>query len=47
MKFCREAHYVLHRFVSVSAIFGTCTIVSVDGKLVEAKMCTFTKFSTS
>jgi hypothetical protein len=26
----------------VSAKFGTCTIVSVNGTLVEAKMCTFT-----
>ncbi len=36
-------------FVSVIAMFGTWTLVSVNGTLVEAKMCTFTlaKFSTS
>jgi hypothetical protein len=28
--------------MSVSAKFGTCTVVSVNGILVEAKMCTFT-----
>jgi hypothetical protein len=34
------------RFLRVSAKFGTCTIVSVNGILVEAKMCTFTLEST-
>ncbi len=29
-------------FVSVSAKLGICTVVSVNGTLVEAKMCTFT-----
>jgi hypothetical protein len=30
------------RFVTVNAKLGTCTVVSVNGTLVEAKMCTFT-----
>ncbi len=30
------------RLVCVSAKFGTCTVVSVNEILVEAKMCTFT-----
>jgi hypothetical protein len=34
------------RFVSVSAKFGTYTVVSVSGTLVESKMCTFTLEST-
>jgi hypothetical protein len=34
------------RFVWVSAKFGTCTVVSVNGTLVEAKMWTFTLEST-
>ncbi len=34
------------RFVWASAKFGTCTFVSVNGTLVEAKMCTFTLEST-
>ncbi len=34
------------RFVCVSTKFGTCTFVSVNGILVEAKMCTFTLEST-
>ncbi len=29
-----------------SAIFGTCTVVSVNGTPVEAEMCTFTLEST-
>ncbi len=33
-------------FVSVSAKFGICTVVSVNGTLVEAKMRTFTLEST-
>jgi hypothetical protein len=33
-------------FVWVSAIFGTCTVMSVNGILVESKMCTFTIEST-
>ncbi len=38
--------YTVIRFVSVSAKFGTCTVVRVNGTLVEAKMCTFTLEST-
>ncbi len=38
-------HTVL-RFVWASAKFGACTVVSVNGTLVEAKMCTFTLEST-
>jgi hypothetical protein len=34
------------RFVWVSAKFGTCTVVSVNGTLVEAKMCIITLEST-
>jgi hypothetical protein len=34
------------RFVWVSAKFGTCTVVSVNGTLIEAKICTFTLEST-
>ncbi len=33
---------VVIRFVWVSAKFGTCTVVSVNGTLVEPKMCTST-----
>ncbi len=32
---------VIH-FVRVSAEFGTCTVVSVNGTLAEAQLCTFT-----
>ncbi len=38
--------YTVIRFVWVSAKFGTCTVVSVNGTLFEAKMCTFTLEST-
>jgi hypothetical protein len=31
----------VNRFVSTSAKFGTCTVVSVNGTLVEDKMRTF------
>ncbi len=41
----RGIHTVI-RFVWVSAKFGTCTVVSVNGTLVEAKMFTFTLEST-
>jgi hypothetical protein len=34
------------RFLRVSAKFGTCTVVSINGTLIEAKMCTFTLEST-
>ncbi len=34
------------RFVRVSAKFGTCTVVSINGTLFEAIMCTFTLEST-
>ncbi len=29
----------------LSAKFGTCTVVSVNGTLLEAKMCTFTLYA--
>ncbi len=35
------------RFLWVSAKFGTCTVVSVNGTLVEDKLCTFTLESTN
>ncbi len=38
--------YTVIRFMWVSAKFGTCTIVSVNGSLVEDKMYTFTLEST-
>jgi hypothetical protein len=41
-----QRHCTVFRFVWVSASFGTCTVVSVNGTLVEAKMCTFTLEST-
>ncbi len=34
---CRR--YTVIRFVWLSAKFGTCTVVSVNGTIVEAKMC--------
>jgi hypothetical protein len=38
--------YTIHcypfRMSYCSAKFGTCTVVSVNGTLVEGKMCTFT-----
>ncbi len=34
--------YTVIRFVPVSTKFGTCTVVSENGTLVKAKMCTFT-----
>ncbi len=37
---CVVAHTVI-RFLWVSAKFGTCTVVSVNGTLVEYKMRTF------
>ncbi len=40
-----SVHKVI-RFVLVSAKFGTCTVESVNGTLVAAKMCTFTLKST-
>jgi hypothetical protein len=40
------APYTVIRFVCVSAKFGTCTVVSVNGTLVEDKMFTFTLEST-
>jgi hypothetical protein len=42
-----EMAYTVIRFVGVSAKFGTCTVVSVNGTLVEAKMCTFALKSTN
>ncbi len=41
----RPPHTVI-RFVWVSDKFGTCTVVSVNGTFVEAKMCLFTLNST-
>jgi hypothetical protein len=38
--------YTVIRFSWVSAKFGTCTVVSVNGTLVDAKMCAFTLEST-
>ncbi len=38
--------FTVIRFVWVSAEFGTCTVVSVIGTLVEAIMCTFILEST-
>ncbi len=38
--------YTVIRFLRFSAKFGMCTVVSVNGTLVEAKMCTFTLEST-
>jgi hypothetical protein len=38
--------YTIIRFVWVSAKLGTCTVVSVNGTLVEAKMCVFNLEST-
>ncbi len=38
--------YTVIRFVRDCAKFGTCTVVSVNGTLFEAKMCTFTLEST-
>jgi hypothetical protein len=46
VKALQSTIYTVIRFVWVSAKFGTCTVVSVNGKLVEAKMCTFTREST-
>ncbi len=40
------AAYTVIRFLWVSTKFGTCTVVSVNGTLFEAKMCTFTLEST-
>ncbi len=34
--------YTVIHFVCFNAKFGTCTVVSVNGTLVESKMCTFT-----
>ncbi len=39
-------NYTVIRFLRVSAKFGTCTVVSVNGTLVEAKICTFILEST-
>jgi hypothetical protein len=38
--------YTVIRSVWISAKFGTCTVVNVNGTLVEAKLCTFTFEST-
>ncbi len=35
-------NYTVIRFLGVSAKFGSCTVVSVNGTPVEAKLCTFT-----
>ncbi len=41
-----EGSYTVICFVWVNAKFGTCTVVSVNGTLVVAKMCVFTLEST-
>ncbi len=41
-----SARHNVIRVVWVSAKFGTCTVVSVKGTLVEDKMCVFTLEST-
>jgi hypothetical protein len=41
----QKTHTVI-RFVWVSSKFGTCNVVSVNGTLVEDKMCTFALEST-
>ncbi len=45
-KECFNMRYTVIRSVWVSTKFGTCTVVSVNGTLVEAKMWTFTLEST-
>ncbi len=42
----KETRCTVIRFVWVSAKFGTCTVVTENGTLVEAKMCSFTLVST-
>jgi hypothetical protein len=42
----KRSHTVI-RFAWDSSKFGTCTVVSVNGTLIEAKMCTFTLESTN
>jgi hypothetical protein len=37
---CRT-NYTVIRFVSITANFDVCTIVGLNGTLVEAKICTF------
>jgi hypothetical protein len=37
----RVTVYTVNRFVSIIAKFGICTVVGLNGKLVEAKICTF------
>jgi hypothetical protein len=32
--------YTVNRFVSISAKFGICTVVCLNGTLVESKICT-------
>ncbi len=43
--FVHRAYTVIH-FLWVSAKFGTCTVVSINGTLVDTKMFTFTLEST-
>ncbi len=43
----RNACTHCYRFLWVSAKFVTCTVVSVNGTLIEVKMCTFTLESLS
>ncbi len=45
MKITKDKYTVI-RTVRDNAKFGTCTVVSVNGTLVEAKMSTFTLEST-
>jgi hypothetical protein len=39
--YCAHTLHTVIRFLLVSAKFGTCTVVSVNGTLVEDKMRTF------
>ncbi len=41
-----ERGRIVIRFLWVSSKFGTCTVVSVNGTLVKAKVCVFTLEST-
>jgi hypothetical protein len=41
-----ERHTILHCYPFLVSKFGTCTVVSINGTLVEAKMFTFTLEST-
>ncbi len=38
---CHKYYYTVIRFVSISAKFDICTVVGLNGRIVEAKMRTF------